>query len=189
MMLELLHGPLHERMGPPLVQLDYSDWTASIHQDDRLGLLWVRDLVLNDDGRRSRFISRAQDKPSTPHSFVRLGGSYRGNRRSIGGKLPVRATGANGYCDSGLPVVVSVEGDLFCAIMPRYEPVVLRFWEDDGGSVQEYRVSKDIEQPELYSPWWARLTYWVRTLIGPPSRGVATYNDKKKWGQSKYRFK
>ena len=163
-MREFLPEPFQEHLGASLVQVDYRGWTVSVHRGERSNLLWVRDLVFDANGRRvSTFLSRAQDEPAVHDSFVRLGGRYRGNWCSVSGKLPVRAAKAEGYCGNGLPVIVSVEDDLFCSIMPRYQPVVLRFWANGGCSVQEYRVDKEIEPPVIRQSWWSRLTNWMTT--------------------------
>ena len=184
-MLEFSRGPYRQHMGPPLVQVNRCGWTVSIHQDERFNLLLVKDLILDNKGRRRGSISRVKDELTGPNSFVRLGGTSRGEQRSVAGKLPARAIRAEGRCDGGLPVLVSVEEDLFCAIMPFNKTVVLRFWDDDD-SVQEYRVSKGVKPFELSQPWWVRLIFWMTKWTWrsrPVVRGnctIVNYSDKNK---------
>ena len=179
MLRDFLQGPFKQHMSPSLVEVNRCGWKVSIHQDKCLNLLWVRD-IRSRNGRSIERFSRTGQDAIDPSSFVRIGGTNEGQWRSIGGKLPTRVARAEGYCDDGLPVTVSVEQNLFCAIMPRFRPVVLRFWEEDEVSVREYIVDKeiDIEKLELYQPWRGKLAYWIRNLVKPNPKGVATYGDR-----------
>ena len=158
-MLEFSRGPYRQQMGPPLVQVNRCGWTVSIHQDERFNLLVVKDMILDNKGRRSGSISHAKDELTGPNSFVRLGGKSRGEQSSVAGKLPARAIRAEGHCDGGLPVLVSVEEDLFCAIMPFNKTVVLRFWDDDD-SVLVSRWSRPGHRTEDDPPANSR-TIWI----------------------------